>query len=77
MLSGSQFTLDTYQDDKKPLLLIKSEVFENRFSIVDYKKGVIVAVVLEFHDNHIYCQTPFTTNSIAFPIFTKDIQLIP
>ena len=76
MIDGVPFTLSCYSDNYNHLLLKSSNIFTNCFDVIDNKKAVMVAVVGKFENEYLYCQTPFATNFITFPIPFLSIKLI-
>jgi hypothetical protein len=72
---GKTFKLSTYSNPQNSLKLDKSDVFPGRFSVVDTKRLLVVAIVIEFLKVGLICTTPYPTDYITFSIAAVSIAL--
>ncbi len=70
---GKPFKLVTYSGSANFLKLDKSDVFKDRYSIVDTKRLVIVGIVVDFLAVGLICQTPFPTDFLTFSIAAQSV----
>ncbi len=71
--NGMPFKLLTYSAPANFLKLDKSDVFKDRYSIVDTKRLVIVGITVDFLKTGLICQTPFPTDFITFSISAQSV----